>query len=239
MAMYDLHAHFLPKMDDGAQSSETALEMLADAAAQDVSVIAATSHYHSHVQSISDFLSARSASFARVLERLEEKQTPAPKIILGAEVLLARGLSLRDDLDRLCYEGTNLLLLELPYSEWGSWVYREVENIISNCAIKVVLAHPERYLSMPWDKKKLLPFERMGVAFQINADDVLEHKRVVGSLLESGCPCVFGSDTHNMRERRSRMGEAFARLERVYGEDFLSHTERYIQEKWGLSCEEH
>lgn len=239
MAIYDLHAHFLPKMDDGARSSEIALDMFADAEKQGISVIAATPHYYSDAQSISEFLSVREASFARVLAKLEERKNSCPKIILGAEVFLARGLSLREDLEQLCYENTNLLLLELPYSAWGNWVYREVENIISNCALKVVLAHPERYLSMPWDRKKLLPFEQMGVIFQINADDVLEHKRLVAGLLESGCPCVLGSDAHNMRERKNRMGEATERLERLYGKQLLWNMEHFVQDRWGLSCEKH
>lgn len=234
MALYDLHAHFLPKIDDGAQSSEIAVEMLAYAAEQGVDVIAATSHYYSDRRSISEFLSARELSFARVKSKIDEKGIRCPSIILGAEVYLTRGLSLRDDLEKLCYEGTNLLLLELPYDTWGSWVYREVERIISNCAIKVVLAHPERYLAMRWDKKKLFPFEEMGVIFQLNADDILEHKRIVGSLLESGCQCVLGSDTHNMAERKNRMREAVIRLERVYGKGLLLDIENYVQYQWRL-----
>ena len=234
MERYDFHSHFLPKMDDGAKNSDMALEMLSDAVVQGVGVIAATSHYYSNTRSISEYISARDASYARVLKKLEEHRAPHPKMILGAEVYITRGLSLRNDLEKLCYEGTKLILLELPYGSWASWVYREVEQIITNCALKVVLAHPERYIIMPWDRKKMIPFEQMGVIYQLNAEDVLKRKRVICSLLESNCPCVLGSDSHNMSERRSKMKEAGECLTRMYGKKMLLDMENFIKNNWGL-----
>ena len=237
MELFDLHSHVLPKIDDGARDSDVSAAMLREAAEQGVVLMAATPHYYSKRRSISDFLAARKASYDSLMEKIRLQNAVCPKICLGAEVYLSRGLSVRDDLESLCYEGTNVILVELPYEQWGNWVYREIEQLIADRALKVVLAHPERYVVMPWDIKKLQPFFEMRTILQINADGILEQRRVVGKLLESGCPCVLGSDTHDLKERRSRIGQAAERLRHIYGEKQLVGMQNLVETKWGLQVE--
>lgn len=237
MELFDLHSHVLPRMDDGARDSDTSVAMLRDAAEQGVTLMAATPHYYSNRRSISDFLSAREASFVRMMDKMRKRDVACPAVCLGAEVYLTRGLSVREDLEKLCYEGTNVILIELPYETWGNWVYREVEQLIADRALKVVLAHPERYVAMPWEMKKLYPFFEMKTALQINADEILERRRIVSKLFDSGCPCVIGSDTHDLQDRRNNIKQAAERIEHIYGETFFSKMKNLVEFKWGLRSE--
>lgn len=237
MELLDLHSHVLPKMDDGARDSDTSVAMLRDAAEHGVVFMAATPHYYSNRRSISDFLSAREASFARMMEKIQMQEAACPFVCLGAEVYLTRGLSMRDELEQLCYGGTDVILIELPYEPWGNWVYREVEQLIADRALKVVLAHPERYITMPWEMKKLYPFFKMKTALQINADEILDRRRIVAKLFDSGCPCVIGSDAHDLQNRRNKLKQAAERIEHIYGETFLLKMRNLIENKWGLRSE--
>lgn len=237
MELFDLHSHALPKIDDGARNSDVSLAMLREAGEQGVSLVALTPHYYSDRQSIDDFLMERDASFSHLKGKISEEGVKTPKLMLGAEVYLTRALSQRDDLERLCYDGTNLLLLELPYGEWGSWVYHEVEKIISHCALTVVLAHPERYVPMPWSFKKLEPFFGMRTILQINADSVLSATHTTKKLLRSGRPCVLGSDSHNTDHRANHMEEAAKTIEHRFGAEVLRDMESIAKHKWGISVE--
>ena len=174
MNLIDIHSHFLPGIDDGAIDSDVSIEMLSDSLRQGVDVIVATPHYYGKKRAIDDFIKLREESFSALEQRALQKNIKLPKILLGAEVALTRGISVRENLDMLCIEDSNLLLLELPFEKWESWVYNEVERVISNWQMTVILAHPERYVRMPWDIKRLKPFFDMGVALQINAETVLE-----------------------------------------------------------------
>ncbi len=234
MNLIDIHSHFLPGIDDGATDSDTSIEMLSDSMRQGVEVIVATPHYYGKKRAIDDFIKLREESFLDLSQRALQKNVKLPKILLGAEVALTRGISVRENLDLLCIENSNLLLLELPFEKWEAWVYNEVERVISDWQVTVILAHPERYVRMPWDIKNLKPFFDMGVALQINAETVLEEKSWTKRFLKSGCPCVLGSDAHNMHNRKSQMGAAAKRLTELYGENLLEQISE-VYDILGLS----
>ncbi len=221
MKLIDIHSHILPDIDDGAKNADISVDMLIDSVRQGVGLVVATPHYYGKKRSIEDFVKLREEAFNALRQRANERQAVLPEVRLGAEVALTRGISARENLDFLCMAETNAILLELPFEPWGTWVYNEVERVISDWQMTVILAHPERYARMPWDIKKLKPLFNMGVTLQINAETVLEEKGWTKRFLKSGCPCVLGSDSHNMQNRRSQIGEAAKQLTDRYGETLL------------------
>ena len=50
----------------------------------------------------------------------------------------------RTDWEELAVEGSHVLLLEMPFSDWSRTDIREVEALISRRGFQVVLAHLER-----------------------------------------------------------------------------------------------
>ena len=110
--MIDFHSHILPGIDDGSENVETSLQMIAALKEQGVDTICATSHFYATERTPQRFLFRREEAFEALKASLP---ADAPKILLGAEVLYFPGIAHMEELPELCLEGTNLLLLEMPF----------------------------------------------------------------------------------------------------------------------------
>jgi len=140
----DFHAHILPKADHGCTSVEVALQQLELAHQAGIDTVIATPHFYSHVDSCEQFLIRREAC----AKALRQRMPHAPKVLLGAEVQLCRGLERVDRLHELCVEGTNVLLLELPPNYSAGRFDQTIDSLIYGKGLKVVLAHIDRYPSV-------------------------------------------------------------------------------------------
>ncbi len=229
MQMYDIHTHILPGMDDGAQDMDMACQMIESEARQGTEIVALTPHYYGKKRNIEEFIKQRENAFLGLLNELEKRGLKAPVLSQGAEVHLTRNLASSEDLNKLCIEGTNTILIELPFENWGSWVPREIERMIYSLDLKVVLAHPERYVIMPWEIKKLKPFSDMGAVFQINADTVLKRKGLVHKFLSSDFTCIVASDAHNTKTRACKIESATHKLSERYGKDFVAGMQSFAK----------
>ena len=213
--MIDFHAHFLPGIDDGADTVETSCAMLQDAYGQGVASILATPHFYAFETNVADFLKSRSEAYDQLQKHLNEKNvTDIPAIYPGAEVLLCPQLMQIDDLTPLCINDTNRLLLEMPFMFWNDWVFRAVTQIIENHELVPVIAHLDRYLDS--NKQNISRLLDLDVRIQINADSLCYFgmRRKLKPLLNSGRIHAVGSDAHNMQERRSHIGKAAHILQR-------------------------
>lgn len=204
--MIDIHSHVLPGMDDGSRSTAESLAMLRTSALQGITVIAATPHFYPEQNDPEKFLLRRAASVERLREEWEEG---LPKLIPGAEVAYFEGISRAERIRELCLEGTNLLLLEMPFGTWTERMAKEVQMLGRQYNLRVLLAHVERYRhckkASVWDE--LLAGE---VAVQCNAEFFIDRwtKRRARHMLERGEIQLIGSDCHNMKSRVPNMGEA-------------------------------
>ncbi|MCF0246513.1 MAG: hypothetical protein HUJ55_06785 [Ileibacterium sp.] len=203
--MIDLHSHILPKMDDGSKSveeSEALLKMLKD---QGVSTVVMTPHFYAFQEDPAHFIKRRTAAAERLQPVMDQSGL---KIHLGAEVHFYSGIS-ETDLTPLLIEGTDLVLVEMPF---GRWDERTVNEIIDLSAkYTVVLAHIERYFQwQPVSKPVWDVLERAGVLFQVNCSAVLQgwksHKII--KLFEKEKIAFLSSDAHNLQHRPPRFDEA-------------------------------
>lgn len=208
--MIDVHCHILPGMDDGSKSPEESLAMLEACAAQGIRRIVATPHFYAGENSPEHFLRRRSAA----AQRLQTVWRPGmPEMKLGCEVCYFEGINRCGALDALQLEGTELLLLEMPFVRWTQRMLREIREIQSRPGTVVLLAHIERYLHLQkpevWDA--LLHF---GVLNQCNAEFFLNWRtrRRALRMLREGRIHLPGSDAHDIARRPPRLGEALAVL---------------------------
>jgi len=204
--MIDLHSHILPKLDDGSRSSDESLNMLTLLADQGVDLVVATPHYYAFENSPERFLERREASYMRLKQRLGADK---PKVLLGAEVMYFEGIGYVEDLDKLRIEGTNLLLIEMPFDKWTDRCMREVISIGQRPDITVVLAHVDRYLGYQ-PKKVWGELASAGIRMQMNADPFLKWNTRYTALkmIKQGIVNFIGSDCHNTASRAPRIGEA-------------------------------
>ena len=209
--MVDFHSHILPQMDDGSRSIQESLEMLRMSAEQGIQVMAATSHFYAEENTVERFLERRETAWKTLSERMEPGM---PKVLPGAEVYYFEGMQRTESLSRLRIEGTNLLLLEMPFSPWSDRMVAEIMAVNRLPDTKVVLAHIDRYLRFQkaavWDT--LL---ENGVLMQVNASFFFnrfsKHKAL--RMAKKGQIHLLGSDCHNTTSRPPQLGEAMKFLE--------------------------
>ena len=141
--MIDFHSHILPAMDDGSKNEQESIAMLTELKNQGITRVIATPHFYANGESVSAFLSRRQKSFEKL-----NLNSNFPQVVLGAEVRYYEGISRLADLTKLCINGTDLLLLEMPSAKWTDFVIKELISLASNGNITLVLAHIERYIFM-------------------------------------------------------------------------------------------
>jgi protein-tyrosine phosphatase len=188
----DFHAHILPHMDHGSVRTAGAVSQLAILRQAGVDEVCATSHFYPQDVLPEVFLHERKRSLECLLNAYGHE--PRPRILLGGEVLICPGLENMEGLRELCVEGTNVMLLEMPFThgDWDRSLYRTVYEI-RKMGIVPVLAHVDRY---PRDSIERL-FE-MGVNGQINCGSLIGLFKPKHLLrwIEEGRIVALGSDLH-------------------------------------------
>ena len=187
--MIDFHSHIIPWADHGSNSIETTLFQLNSASEIGVKTIVATPHFYPQYENTERFIERRNSCYERLKEHITEAH---PQIILGAEVLICDNIEAMPGLDSLCIGGTNVILLELPFTDFSdSYVY-SVKMLIKQ-GYTVVLAHADRY--NPDNIDRLVS---AGAKIQLNADSLskLFVQPYVKGWVERNKVVAIGSDIH-------------------------------------------
>ncbi len=217
--MIDIHSHILPNIDDGSRSVDQSLEMLKLLKDQKIDTVAATPHFDADRETASAFIERRNIALSSLKEKMSYE---LPKIVCGAEVGFYNGISRMKELDELCIDGSDLLLLEMPMKKWSEYDIKDLEALTRRGDITVVLAHIERYLRLQ-SKEAMRRVYECGALFQCNADFFLDlfTRYKAMSMLKSGEIQFIGSDCHNTSSRSPRIGDAYAKIEKKLGKVFL------------------
>lgn len=170
----------------------------------------ATPHFYPMENSPEQFLRRRAAAEKALRAAW---QPEFPELRMGAEVYYFDGISRNDAVEALRIEGTELLLLEMPFSAWSERMRREILELHSRSGITVLLAHIERYLRFQrpevWEELR-----QVGVLMQSNGEFFLHWRTRKKALrmLEAGKIQLLGSDCHNLESRPPNLGQALERI---------------------------
>ena len=220
----DFHTHILSGIDDGAKDIKMSQEMLAVAKQSGAKTVILTPHVDAS-SDFDEFLSVRNEKYRALQKIVKRNPEKFPQLLCGAEVLLDTSLSECENARSLCIEGTELLLLELPYTNWNNWYSHEVHNIIKNHGVIPVFAHIERYLDSPRDIQKLEPLISTGAKFQVNASSFLSFskRRIIRELAADGLVSAIGSDAHNLTYRSPDITKSLRAFDKKFGPDFIDY----------------
>ncbi len=185
----DFHTHILPKADHGSDCVETAVAQLTMAKAAGIDSIIATSHFYPHRHEALAFLKRRKDAFDKLKA---SGAMPDIDVRLGAEVLLCSGIERLPNLDKLCFEGTNIILIELPFSDFIP-EYEDSVRALCDMGYEVILAHADRYHPRNIETL-LLP----GVKIQLNAEGLcgVFKNKTLYKWIDAGLVVGIGSDIH-------------------------------------------
>ena len=233
--MYDLHAHILPGVDDGARTLEDALKMARAAVEHGTKVMVATPHRKDVIESF---------SVQQIQERLAVLKGELDQNGVDLEILLGMETHLELELPEAFAEGLALpingsryALVELPFFGHPNYM-EEVLFQLQLRGLTPVLAHPERIEVIQRNVDLLVGFVERGMLSQITAGSIVGHfggrvKRFTHSLLRRGLVHVIASDTHFAQGPRSPvLSDGVNEAVRIVGEEkaraMVVHTPRDI-----------
>jgi len=204
--MLDFHSHFLPKMDDGSKSTEMSMDMLRSSKKQGIDTIVSTSHFYGYNEAPDRFLRRREHAYQKLAPLLSDTE---PKVVLGAEILYYPGISHSEDIVELAIQGTDLLLIEMPFIPWSEKIFDELITLQYSTRRQIVLAHVERYKGIQKKDMYNRLFEQPFL-FQCNAEafDSFSTRRLALNLMKEGLLHFLGTDCHNSDSRPPNMENA-------------------------------
>lgn len=209
----DFHAHVLPGVDHGCLNVEMSKMQFQYAAAAGVDIVVSTSHFYPHLDTVHSFLQKRSKGF----EMLRKIELPGmPEVLLAAEVLLCPNLDKLDELTELCVQGTDVILVEMPFSKvFDERLIETLLNIRDKRNMHVILAHVERY-----DYESMSEIINLGFDAQINASsvcDLFKRKRCM-NYVKNNSVVALGTDIHGTKDEYRKFNKAIKIIGSKYDE---------------------
>ena len=242
--MYDLHAHILPGVDDGAVTPEDTLAMSRVAADTGTKVVLATPHRK-------DVTEESSVAHIRALIADMDAQNRAHgvelSLVLGMENHLDSDLPAEIEAGRaLTMNGTRYILIEMPFFGRPDFI-EDTLSEVQSMGLVPVLAHPERIEAFQDDPDMLKRFIDRGMVSQITSNSLIgfwgnEVRDFTRCLLSNGMAHIMASDTHHAVGGRSpRMDVGLEAAAELIGYDaalaMLVDTPRAILEDKPIDIE--
>jgi protein-tyrosine phosphatase len=195
----DVHSHFIPGIDDGAQTLEQSMELLTAMREMGYRKVITTPH------SMSDGYKNTPEIILGGLEKLRaevRRQGLDLEVDAAAEYYLDHELEQKVQDGAVLTFGDKLLLFELPFISEPN-VLLPVIFLMQTQGYRPVLAHPERYAFWYNDFSKYERLKERGVLFQLNVIALSgaygpQAKQTAERLIDVGAYELLGSDCHNM-----------------------------------------
>lgn len=213
----DIHSHILHGIDDGPENFEQSVLLLNEASRNGVKRIIATPHFHASRHGLDERLSLAADRYSKLQNYILENNIPV-SLLQGFEVRYFNGISRIDSLNKLCINGSKVLLLELDASNITEAVADEILDM-SYSGYKVVLAHIERYTKLSGFKQIKRLIADGEVIAQCNADSFLSgcFGRAAQRLLKENMVSIIASDMHSLEHRPPNLKQAYEAIENKFG----------------------
>lgn len=194
----DMHAHWLPGIDDGAKTTDDSLKIVQGLYNMGFRQLIATPHIYPDLYPNTP--ETIQMAFNAVAPRIQE-QFPDLTIGFAAEYMVDADFPARVQQEKLLTWGNHKVLIEFSFLAEP----RGVEDTIFKMGLKgytPVLAHPERYPYYYQDLRQLNRFIDMGVELQVNALSLKgsygpEVKKQAEKLYKKGLFTWMGTDCHH------------------------------------------
>jgi protein-tyrosine phosphatase len=202
----DVHSHVVPSGDDGAQRVVEGLGLCREAAVRGTAILYATPHIWPHLTLTEERERTVRANFAELAEqaglelRLGFELTPAPPL-------------LEQDLSRYTLEGTNAVLIEVPFTGSEKLLIAICERMETQ-GLQPVIAHPERTQSVLERPSLARELAERGWLLQVNGSSLTarhgpEIEALAWGLVDEGLVSLVGSDGHR-GTRPATLDDAYA-----------------------------
>ncbi|MEE1046771.1 MAG: CpsB/CapC family capsule biosynthesis tyrosine phosphatase [Clostridia bacterium] len=213
----DIHSHILYGIDDGPESFEKSVELLKAAVRDGTEKLIATPHFYPTRHSLSERVKLAKDRYLELQDFILKNDIPV-SLLSGFEVRFFDGISRIDSLDKLCVNGSKVLLLEL---EPSAFTEKQIDEILDICygGYTVVLVHIERYTKISGFKQIKRIIAEGDVLAQCNASSFLSgaFSRAAFKLLKENLVSIIASDMHSLDLRPSNLKNAYEVIEKKFG----------------------
>lgn len=230
--MIDIHAHFLPSIDDGPVSIEESIDMLFAYIDDGVTQVVATPHVY--LKNYNNNKSSNEKALFEFCKNIEYLSLPI-KLQVAGEVRFDENIPKLYGLNELPYLGTSnglkSLLVELPDSHIPFGANYLIKWMLNN-EIQPVIAHPERNRTIRENPQLIHDFVNIGCKLQITANSLAggfgeKIKDTAWYMVKNSLVTAVASDAHNTHHRKPCMRLARDLIANECGEDvakFLTLT---------------
>jgi protein-tyrosine phosphatase len=207
--MIDLHGHYLPGVDDGAENLEQSLAMLRHAEADGIEAIVSTPHACGNTCKVKDLETLR-RNFEEWRAAMEKSELKL-RILSGAEVYFTSELLpiLKDHRDLLTINNGAYFLLEFP----PDYIYAHSKEFIFKVMTEgfiPIISHAERNSEIQRSPAMLRDLVKAGALCQVNAgsfrgDFGSAARQSAFELIRGNLVHVIASDTHDLLSRKPEL----------------------------------
>ena len=199
----DIHSHLIPGIDDGAQTMEDTLALVAELRQLGYQKVITTPHV------MSDYYKNTPEIILDGLEKVRKAVIEAGieiEIEAAAEYYLDYNFEIKIAQKQLLTFGKNHVLFELPFLSPPESLNKVIFELQTN-GYKPVLAHPERYSFWYKDFEKFTELKEKGVLFQMNINSLTGHysvdtKKMAERMVDENMIDLLGTDCHNLNHIR-------------------------------------
>ena len=222
MKLCDLHTHVLPNVDDGAQEMEYALQMLRNAVASDVELLAVTPHCN-RPGVMGNYLD--DGLWDRFLQLQKAASDIPVRLVLGAEVLADEKLPQLLSQNKIpTINESRYLLTEFPVDAKPEAFSDMLQRILELGYIPLV-AHPERYTSVCQMPQIVAPWLDMGCHLQLTGGSIMGEygktvQRTAAFLLQQDLVACIASDAHGLHHRSNFLMDVYDHLSLRYSKHY-------------------
>ena len=210
--MIDLHTHFLPGVDDGAQTLDEGLALARMAVADGIHVAVMTPHVHpgryeNRLSNLRDRFAAFRGALADAGIPLEIRL--AGEVRLGMEALT---LLLEGDLPILGeVDGYRVMLLEFPHQTLPVGTQQFIEKLLK-MRVRPLIAHPERNKAVMLQPERLGLLLDAGCWLQLTAGSLTGRfgesaRKTAQFIVRNRWAHVIATDSHNAAHRPPALAE--------------------------------
>ena len=194
----DIHSHFIPGIDDGANTMEESIAMLREFSAFGYKKVITTPHIMSDAYRNTSEIILSGLNKVRVA--LKNENIPI-EIEAAAEYYLDFDFEQGIEKKQLLTFGTGYVLFEMAFINPPDNLNNAIFRMLTN-GYKPILAHPERYSFWHHDFKKYEELIEKGVLLQLNINSLTGHyspdvKRIAERMIEQNMISFLGSDCHH------------------------------------------
>lgn len=219
----DIHAHLLPKIDDGAKDLDTSLEMFRIAEKSGIRKMILTPHFkpmrhNAGPEKIATLIGQMEAKLKE--EKIDIQLYPGNELYYHSEMV-----SRLEEKQACTMAGSDYVLVEFGPMDEYDYIRNGIYQVIAGgyCPI---LAHAERYEAVSRGEERVETLIQMGCYIQLNAGSIMGQfgfgtKQFTKKLLKQRLVHFVATDAHDTAKRAPKLNECAKYIGKKFGEAYM------------------